>query len=326
MATGIVSNGLYLQEQRALSDTMFIVEVIAYCWLGLLTGLRAAFFRAALRADLVSSRTVFLFFTFVAATDVLGIAIGVRGFPSLALAMWLWAMAIWVILIYLGFGVLIFFNATNAADVVDGAWLNAIVATQSLVILGVEVVFPGVNVGPPGWMVVHTLWTIGLGLYAIYVVLLCHRIFFFDLKPADRSALVDRRGCRSDQRQCWLGTRADVATTPFFRSMRPFVDGATLGMWAWATWWIPMLILLGVWKHGIHRLPIAYTPMLWSVVFPVGMYGVASFRLSRVADVPALKSWSWAIAWIALAAWGATGVALIITSFRSSRVFIRSGV
>jgi tellurite resistance protein TehA-like permease len=64
--------------------------------------------------------------------------------------------------------------------------------------------------------------------------------------------------------------------------------------------------------------------MLWSIVFPVGMYGVASFRLSRVADVPALESWSWAVAWIALAAWGATAIALVIASLRSVREFVRS--
>ena len=63
-----------------------------------------------LRADLANPRTVFLFFTFVAATDVLGIAIGVRGFASIALGMWVCALTIWVMLIYLGFGVLMFFN------------------------------------------------------------------------------------------------------------------------------------------------------------------------------------------------------------------------
>jgi tellurite resistance protein TehA-like permease len=325
MATGIISNGFYLQEQRALSDALLVVGVVAYVWLGLLTALRAVLFGAALRADLVSSRTVFLFFTFVAATDVLGIAIGVRGFPTLALAMWLFGLTIWVLLIYLGFGVLIFFNAPDGADVIGGAWLNAIVATQSLVILGVEVVLPAAKVGPAGWMMVHMLWTIGLGLYGIYVALLCHRIFFFDVKPADLTPpLWIVMGAAAISANAGSALAAEGATTPFLQSIRPFVEGATLGMWAWATWWIPLLIMLGIWKHGIHRAPIAYSPMLWSIVFPVGMYGVASYRLSDVADVPALAFWSWVVAWIALAIWGATGIALAIASFRSKQEFIRS--
>jgi tellurite resistance protein TehA-like permease len=325
MATGIVSNGLYLQEQRAVSDALLAVGVAAYVWLGLLTALRAVLSGAALRTDLVSPRTVFLFFTFVAATDVLGIAIGVRGFPTVALAMWLCAFAIWTILIYLGFTVLMFFNTPDGADIVNGAWLNAIVATQSLVILGVEVVLPAANFGPTGWMIVHMLWIIGLGLYGIYVALLCYRMFFFDVKPADVTPpLWIVMGAAAISANAGSALAADGATTPFLRSMQPFVDGVTLGMWAWATWWIPLLILLGVWKHMAHRVPIAYTPMLWSIVFPVGMYGVASFRLSNVAGAPVLESLSWTVAWVALAAWAATAIALVVASFRSMRAFVRS--
>ncbi len=320
MATGIVSNGFYLQGQRSLSDALLAIGVAAYAWLALLTALRAALFGAALKADLLSPRTVFLFFTFVAATDVLGIAIGVRGFPTIALTMWLGAAAIWVILVYLAFGVLTFFNAAGGADVVDGAWLNAIVATQSLVILGVEVVLPAADAGPAGWLMIHMLWTVGLGLYGIYIALLCNRIFFFDVKPADVTPpLWIVMGAAAISANAGSALAADGATMPFLRSMQPFVDGMTLGLWAWATWWIPLLILLGVWKHGIHRVPIVYSPKLWSIVFPVGMYGVATFRLSHVADVPALQSWSWAVAWIALAAWSATAIALLIASFRSLR-------
>jgi tellurite resistance protein TehA-like permease len=325
MATGIVSNAFFLQGQRVVSEALFAVNVAAYVWLGLLTALRVAFFWAALRADLVNSRLVFSFFTFVAATDVLGMSIGMRGFSMLALSMWLWALATWAILIYLGFVVLAFFNTPDGAKVVDGAWLNAIVATQSLVILGVEVALPAGNFGSLGFMMAHMLWTIGLGLYGIYVALLSYRIFFFDLKPAHATPLLwVVMGAAAISADAVSTLIAEGGTMPFLRSMQPFVDGVTLGMWAWATWWIPLLILLGVWKHGIHRAPVGYTPLLWCIVFPVGMYAVASLRLAQVADVPALSFWSWTIAWVALAVWGATAIALIDASFRSMQNFVRT--
>jgi len=69
----------------------------------------------------------------------------------------------------------------------------------------------------------------------------------------------------------------------FLHSMRPFIDGVTLIMWAWATWWIPLLLLFGIWKHGICPVPLTYTPMFWSLVFPLGMYAlaiVARYRFS----------------------------------------------
>ena len=75
-------------------------------------------------------------------------------------------------------------------------------------------------------------------------------------------------------------------------------------MWAWATWWIPLLVLLGIWKHGVCRVPVTYTPMFWSLVFPLGMYALASLRLSLAADFPPLRTLSLAMAWIALGGLG----------------------
>jgi tellurite resistance protein TehA-like permease len=101
--------------------------------------------------------------------------------------------------------------------------------------------------------------------------------------------------------------------------MRPFIDGVTLIMWAWATWWIPLLLLFGVWKHGVCRVPVSYTPMFWSLVFPLGMYALASLRLSLAADFPPLRTLSLAMAWLALAAWVATATGLVTASWRSFR-------
>ena len=36
------------------------------------------------------------------------------------------------------------------------------------------------------------------------------------------------------------------------RRMRPFVLGLTVMFWATATWWIPMLLVLGVWRHRVR--------------------------------------------------------------------------
>jgi tellurite resistance protein TehA-like permease len=106
--------------------------------------------------------------------------------------------------------------------------------------------------------------------------------------------------------------------------MRPFIDGVTLIMWAWATWWIPLLLLFGIWKHGVWRVPLAYTPMLWSLVFPLGMYALASLRLSLAADFPPLRAISYSMVWVALAAWVATAAGLVTASRESFRDFERS--
>jgi tellurite resistance protein TehA-like permease len=99
--------------------------------------------------------------------------------------------------------------------------------------------------------------------------------------------------------------------------MRPFIDGVTLITWAWATWWIPLLVLFGLWKHGACRVPVHYSPMLWSLVFPLGMFALASLRLSLAAGVPLLRTLSEAMVWIALAAWIATASGLAWSVWRS---------
>ena len=105
----------------------------------------------------------------------------------------------------------------------------------------------------------------------------------------------------------------------FLETMRPFIDGVTLIMWAWATWWIPLRVLFGFWKHGVRRAPITYTPMLWSLVFPLGMYALASLRLSLAADFTPLRLISGAMVWVALGAWSLTAGGLIISMWRGAR-------
>jgi tellurite resistance protein TehA-like permease len=92
-------------------------------------------------------------------------------------------------------------------------------------------------------------------------------------------------------------------------------------MWAWGTWWIPLLVLFGIWKHGVCRVPLSYTPMLWSLVFPLGMYALASLRLSLASDFPPLRSVSLTMVWVALGAWAATAMGLTLASWRSWRTF-----
>jgi tellurite resistance protein TehA-like permease len=321
MATGIISNAL-IGESRGLSDLMFLVAVAAYPWLAALTVARAVSFPRAIWADLTNPRLVFAFFTIVAASDVLGIGMHLRGFDGVALGLWLLALAAWVLLIYFSFGVLTFLNTAHGANVVHGGWLIAIVGTESLVILGAFVAPLTGGLAPSVFVLIHMLWGVGLGLYAIFVTLLAYRIFFFDIGPDDITPLL------------WVVMGAAAISTnagstliltdsgmEFLRAMRPFMDGITLMMWAWATWWIPLLVLFGIWKHGVLRMPITYTPMLRSLVFPLGMYSLASLRLSLAADFAPLEAISQAMVWVSVAVWAVTFVGMLVAGWRSYRGF-----
>ena len=326
MATGIISNALFFEDYREWSDALFAVNLVAYPCLALFTLSRFVCFPRALWADLINPRLVFSFFTIVAGTDVFGIGIHLRGFATVALFMWLFALIVWFVLIYLSFGVLIFLNTAHGANVVHGGWLIAIVGTESLVVLGTIVSPEMGDFSSAVFVLIHMLWGVGLGLYGIFITLFAYRIFFFDVEPDDITPLLwvvmGAAAITANAGSTLILTESGM---PFLHSMRPFIDGVTLIMWAWATWWIPLLLLFGFWKHGIHRVPLTYTPMFWSLVFPLGMYALASLRLSLATDFPPLMSISHAMVWVALAAWVTTGLAFVVASWRSFREFTRSG-
>jgi tellurite resistance protein TehA-like permease len=320
MATGIISNALYLEDHRALSGALFVVNAIAFAWLIGATFVRAVRFPRALWADLIDPRFVFSFFTTVAAGDVFGLGLFLRGFGPLAAALWLVALALWFCLIYLSFGVLTFLNTAHRADVVHGGWLIAIVGTESLVILGTQIAPALGALAPAVFVLIHMLWGIGLALYGIFIVLFAHRIFFFEFEPDDITPLLwVVMGAAAISTNAGSAPLLNEPALPFLQSMRPFIDGMTLIMWAWGTWWIPLLLLFGLWKHGVCRLPLTYTPTLWSLVFPLGMYALASLRLSLASDFPPLRAISLAMVWIALLVWTATFFGMLLSLWRSWR-------
>jgi tellurite resistance protein TehA-like permease len=324
MATGIIANAMLFEGQRGISDALLTINLAAYALLAAMTLVRIACFPAAVWRDLTDPRLVFAFFTIVAATDVVGVGLSLRGFATLALTMWIGALAVWLALIYLSFVVLIVVNGAARADIIFGGWLIAIVATEAIAIHGL-VIAPGLGAAAP--LVVlfgHMLWGVGLALYAIFIVLFAQRVFLSDVRPHDLTpTLWVVMGAAA------IGTNAGTLliagdpVLPFLRTMQPFVDGVTLILWAWATWWIPLLVAFGIWTHGVHRLPLTYTPLFWSMVFPLGMYALASLRLSHVAGIAALTALSRVMVWIALAAWVLTSLGLAAASWRHLRQPVR---
>ena len=82
-----------------------------------------------------------------------------------------------------------------------------------------------------------------------------------------------------------------------------FLPGFTLFFWAAATWWIPLLIALMVWRYVVRKEVPRYEPALWGMVFPLAMYTTATFQLARATGFEFLLRIPQVFIFIALAAW-----------------------
>ncbi len=327
MASGILSLGFRSMGVELLADMLAVVALGAWVLLLVLSLLRVLRHGAAVRTDLLNPRMVFAYFTLVAATSIVGLLLHTAGQRDLAAACWAMAFSAWCLLLYLAFSVLTFLTHESNVNIVHGGWLIAIVGTQSLVLLGARIA-PDLGPYATAMMVeVYMLWGLGLAFYGIFVTLFCYRIFFLALKAQDIGPLLwVVMGAAAISANAGTTLITEDARLPFLAAQRPFIDGITLMVFSWATWWIPMLLLFGVWKHGVNRIAMRYEPVMWSAVFPLGMYAVASAKLGLAAEFWPLQWISRGMIWVAMAAWLLVAGALLRRLWRAWRGKLEPGL
>ncbi|MDH5434960.1 MAG: tellurite resistance/C4-dicarboxylate transporter family protein [Gammaproteobacteria bacterium] len=304
MATGIITIAfdqhgfsLLYQIMAAFTFASWFVLFCLYTW-------RLFKYPKAVFENLSNPKTTFMFFTFVAATDICGMVLLQFGFEKIAMAAWAIAFVYWSALLYFGFAFLCFAHREREVNVVHGGWLILIVGTQSLVILGAKIA-PLLGKYAAYMMIeIHMLWALGMIFYAIFVTLFCYRIFFMNMEASDYSPLMwVIMGAAAISANAGSNLILTDPVIPLFMEMRSVVQMFSIMLWTWATWWIPLLVIIGIWKHIYLRVPLKYEPMQWSIVFPLGMYTVATENLALSAEFHPLIYLSMGMLWVAAASW-----------------------
>ncbi|HEU5416983.1 MAG TPA: tellurite resistance/C4-dicarboxylate transporter family protein [Streptosporangiaceae bacterium] len=313
MATGIISTGAFLLGPSWLSLALLAAACAGLAVLAVALILRLVFFRTAIATDLKAPDRVFGFFTITAGLDVLGVRFAFAGHPLATAILAALAAAMWLVLTY---GVPASLLLARAGDSVlggvNGSWLLWVVATQSLSI-GAAILVP-VWPSQAGLLapVAAGLWCVGLMLYLMIVALILLRWLTVPMTPATLGPpywiLMGATAI-----SVLAGTRdlALPASLPVVRATAGFIEGFTFTLWAFGTWWIPLLVILGLWRHIRRHWPLTYEPTLWSVVFPLGMYSVATLTLGKAAHLTFMEPLARVMLWVAVAAWALVAAAFL---------------
>ena len=323
MATGIVSIAAHLHGVPVLPTVLLWLNVLFFVALVAATAARLLRYPAAFAADIQSHGRGVGFFTIVAGTAVLGTQL-ILLIDAAAVAAGLWIVAA-TLLAVVTYGELAVLTAKpdkpSLADGLNGGWLVIVVAPQSVAFLTVLISGAGISAGyqQPMLFIALVLWLSGGALYLCIVTLIFFRYTFVPMAPEEFTSpyWIDM-GAVAISTLAGAILAEHAALSPVIREIIPFVKGFTLFFWAIATWWIPMLVVFGIWRYLMCSVPFAYGPLHWGGVFPLGMYSVATYHLTKILEVPFLMWLSQAFVIIAFAAWFATLLGFLDT--RLSRV------
>ncbi len=322
MATGIVSIGCKLLKIPVLPHVLAAVSIVGYPVLWVLFLTRLWRMPKRVLADLASHQRAPGFFTIVAGTGVLGAQMVVLyDARFVAHILWWVTVVLWAAVMYSVFtAVTIREIKPNLAEGINGGWLVAIVATQSVVVLGCVIGGDLVGDLQTTLYILLTFWLCGGMLYFWTISLIFYRYLFFRLAPGDlMPPYWINMGAVAISTVAGTMLAIAAGASPVLTAIRPFISGLTAMYWATATWWIPMLVILGVWRHYIRRFPFTYDPLYWGMVFPLGMYAVASYRMSQLFEVPLLVGIAHVSIVAGIAAWALTFFGLLRSLLRTVR-------
>lgn len=298
MATGIVSIASHLLASEWgsvlewIAMLLFYLNIAAYVVLWVLTLQRIARYRDRVVADLMHHGRCVGFLTIVAATCVLGSQVLIIASNwRAATVLWLLGILLWGALTYAIFTIItVKQDKPTLAEGINGGWLLAVVAAQSVAVLGAQLSENfDEQLRPIVLFFALAMWLGGGMLYVWIISLIFYRYTFFSLSPSDLAPPYwINMGAVAISTLAGTMLIASASHAPVLQELLPFMKGLTVAFWATATWWIPMLVILGFWRHIYRRFPLRYDPLYWGAVFPLGMYTACTFRLSQAIEAPYL--------------------------------------
>ena len=306
MATGIVSIASFNLNFIYIAKSLFYFNIAAYLFMNLLYILRITLYPKNFMDDIKDLAKSPGYLTFVAGTCVLGtqFIIIASNFAIAAILFYIGSFA-WLILIYTVFTVFtVKKNKPPINKAISGVWLLIIVSTQSVSILASQLTghIPFANDLVSFFAL--AMFLCGCMFYIIIITLIVYRMSFFEMRSEEFApAYWINMGAVAISTLAGSSIILNIEQWSFIGEILPFLKGFTLFFWAIGTWWIPLIVILGIWRHVFKQLPLKYHPQYWGMIFPMGMYTACTIKLSQALDLPFLMMIPTYFIYIALVAW-----------------------
>lgn len=306
MATGIVSIASFNLNFIYIAKSLFYFNIAAYLFMNLLYILRITLYPKNFMDDIKDLAKSPGYLTFVAGTCVLGTQFIIIA-SNLAIAAILFYIGsfAWLILIYTVFTVFtVKKNKPPINKAISGVWLLIIVSTQSVSILASQLTghIPFANDLVSFFAL--AMFLCGCMFYIIIITLIVYRMSFFEMRAEEFApAYWINMGAVAISTLAGSSIILNIEQWSFIGEILPFLKGFTLFFWAIGTWWIPLIVILGIWRHVFKQLPLKYHPQYWGMIFPMGMYTACTIKLSQALDLPFLMMIPTYFIYIALVAW-----------------------
>ncbi len=319
MATGIVSTALRDVRQPTASAVLLGIAVVCFVVLCGALGWRVIRYGRRVVEDLTAADRAFAFFTIVAASNVLGARLAADGHRVAAIAFAGLGLVIWLGLTYIiPVRLVLGPRPQPVLAGVNGTWFIWVVGTQSIAVMAAVLDQPADGHARVTALAAVLMWSVGVVLYLMVATLVLTRLLLLEVRPQDLTP------------PYWVTMGATAITVlaaaqilamppaPAVTATRSVVAGLGVVLWAFGTWLIPLLVAFGIWRHVLNRVQLEYLPQLWSIVFPLGMYAVASMELGMAAELPIVESIGRAWTWVAVAAWSAVFLGMCHSLARSA--------
>jgi tellurite resistance protein TehA-like permease len=317
MATGIVSVGLHELAAGVLPAALLVVAMVGYVALWIAFGLRLRRWQSKVLTDLLGARA-FSLLTVVAASNVISSAL-VTDKPPAAAILFGVGVVLWLLL---GYGLpLVWITSPGRGfrlEQVNGTWFHWVVSTQSVAVAAASLASSGL--GAEFGLLALVCWAVGLMLYVLIAALVLARLLLRAVEPVE---LIPAYWIFMGAAAITVLAGMRLLRLPPFLVPRPLLTGISTVLLSFATWLIPLLLALGVWRHLVRRFRLGYSTGLWSLVFPVGMYGVASHELGQAAHVRWLAALGSIVSWTAAVVWAAVFLAMVAAVLAWARSTMR---